>query len=158
MVESGPDDVETDARAPLSPADLLAIEAAQEARETEARAAREHAAEEAVGYLDGMRVASLAYEAAFDELLAMPPCPAGNPAEGPHDWDGECAEAWNTLGWSPSQLEVDTGTRLATLCQYEIVVAEGGDDIQAVSRCDGDKDGQPEIFIATLDEPGAPDE
>lgn len=156
VVEAAPDDEGTQARAPLSQADLIAIGAAQEAGESEARAAREHAAEEAVGYLDGMREGARACEIVFGELLAMSPCPAGSPTEGRHDWDGECADGWNRLAWSPSQLEVDTGTRPATLCQFEIGVKDGGDDIQAVSRCDGDKEGRLEPFIATIDGPGAP--
>lgn len=139
----------------LSPADRLAIEAALQEAEVQAKQARDEAADESLAYLNGMRTASMAYDAAFKTLLEMPPCPAGNPTEGPHDWEGECTDAWDGLGWQPDSMEVDTGSRLATLCQYEIVIVDDGEGIQAIARCDGDQDGQLELFVATMEDPAA---
>lgn len=139
----------------LSPADRLAIETAMQEAEVQAKQARDEAADESMSYLNGMRIASIAFDAAFDTLLELPPCPAGNPTEGPHDWEGECTDAWDGLGWQPSPMEVDTGSRLATLCQYEIVVADDGEGIQAIARCDGDQDGQLELFVASMEDPAA---
>jgi hypothetical protein len=123
--------------------------------EVQAKQARDEAADESLAYLNGMRIASMAFDAAFETLQAMPPCPAGNPTEGPHDWEGECTDAWDGLGWQPDFMEVDTGSRLATLCQYEIVIVDDGEGIQAIARCDGDQDGQLELFVASMEDPAA---
>lgn len=93
--------------------------------------------QEALGHLGGIRVALLAYEAAFGAIpVPAGPCPAREPGLGALRWEGECTAFFEELGWSPG---AD-----ATRCSYEVeeIAADSGDppDFVVTALCDGDGD------------------
>ena len=93
---------------------------------------------------DAIRVAELAYFAAFDSFVELPTCPESLPEREQVPFSGSCAQAWDQFGWTP------TGP---VRCQYTVVLSPGNElgeeDFEVTAECDVDGDGQSAVYQAS---------
>ena len=87
--------------------------------------------------VDAIKVASLAYDAAYDRFLLQPSFVPTSIGKSQQDWPA--GSAFDSLGWTP------TG---AVRGQYK-VVSLSSTDVQITGQCDVDGDGAPAIYTAT---------
>jgi hypothetical protein len=91
--------------------------------------------------IDGIKIAELAYEAAFDTYVAQPqPVPRSIEDLGGEPMDWGSGAGFDTLGWAPD------GPVRGT---YWIEVTPGGDDFVVHGMADLDGDGVPSHYTAT---------
>lgn len=92
--------------------------------------------------MDGIRIAEIAYDAAFDTFLPAGPRPveAWEVGRAPRDWTSD--EGFTALGWMP--MGQVRGT-------YWVEVAPDGRDFTVYGVCDVDGDGDPATYMATRD-------
>ena len=96
---------------------------------------------EVPGYVDGIRVAQIGYNAEFDSYLAIPePVPLDPLMLADRSVDWPSGTLFDELGWSPyGQVR---GT-------YWVEVAADGSDFTVHGMCDVDGDGEPAHYTAT---------
>ena len=98
---------------------------------------------EAPHNLEGIRAAELAHHARHGEFRSVGSCPQELPGRKQSAWEGECADAFKTLGWAPDG---------AVRCQYMAQAIPGDNesaDFKLTARCDVDGDGVVSIFEAS---------
>ncbi len=97
-------------------------------------------------YVNGIRVAQIAYHAAFDTYLEIPGAVPVDPlmvGSQLNDWPS--GTGFDELGWMPDGQVRGT---------YWVVVLEDGSDFEVHGVCDVDSDGQQAHYVATREESG----
>ena len=92
-------------------------------------------------YVDGIKTAELAYDAAFDEFVPVPdpvPRPIAALDRSQESWVYETA--FDTLGWAPDGMVRGT---------YWVEVLDDGMDYRVHGMIDSDNDGIPAHYTAT---------
>ena len=90
--------------------------------------------------VDGIKMAELSYDAAFDGFVAVPAEPRGPASVGKEPKAWESTGDWSRLGWTPDE---------PVRGSYWVDVTPGGFTVHGV--CDVDGDGERAEFIATVD-------
>lgn len=97
--------------------------------------------------LNGIRTAEFAYHAQHGEFRSAGTCPLVLPGRQQAAWEGDCADAFWTLGWAADG---------AVRCQYTAVAIPGENekaDFMLTARCDADGDGAESVFEASRSSP-----
>jgi len=97
--------------------------------------------------LNGIRTAEFAYHAQHGEFRSAGTCPLVLPGRQQAAWEGDCADAFWTLGWAADG---------AVRCQYTAVAIPGENekaDFKLTARCDADGDGAESVFEASRSSP-----
>ncbi len=92
------------------------------------------------GNVDGIKTAELAYDAAFDGYVAVPPAPGPVGSEGKALWDWRGSPEWTTLNWQP-----DGKVRGV----YWVTVSPNNSDFVVHGVADVDGDGAEVHYTAT---------
>ena len=98
---------------------------------------------EAVGNLQHIQQAQIAYFEAHGEYLAVGATPRRVPGQTQTAFESEHMDGWTRLGWQPDSL---------VRCQYEVTVPTPT-NLRAVARCDADGDGNMSVFVSSRENP-----